>query len=101
MSEHTELPPLHPLPEKKPLYKKALAFAAAAISVVMLLNPGWGVIEVIPDNIPGIGNLDELFFTGLLFYSLDYLGIRIPFLSERFARNADKKREGSGQKHPS
>ncbi|MBG0770074.1 MAG: DUF1232 domain-containing protein [Anaerolineaceae bacterium] len=31
----------------------------AAIGVIYLLNPTAGVFELIPDILPGIGNLDE------------------------------------------
>jgi uncharacterized membrane protein YkvA (DUF1232 family) len=28
-------------------------------SAVYLLNPGWGVFELLPDNLPIVGNIDE------------------------------------------
>jgi len=31
----------------------------AVIGVIYILNPGSGVIELLPDNLPVIGNLDE------------------------------------------
>lgn len=34
--------------------------------VIYILNPGAGVIELIPDNIPVFGNLDEAAAVGLL-----------------------------------
>jgi len=34
-------------------------YPLAIIGLIYLLNPGSGVIELIPDNIPIIGNLDE------------------------------------------
>lgn len=30
-----------------------------AVSALYLLNPGFGVFELLPDNLPGFGNLDE------------------------------------------
>ncbi len=36
-----------------------LVYALALIGVVYLLNPTAGLLELIPDVIPGIGNLDE------------------------------------------
>ncbi len=36
-----------------------LIYLAGAIGVVYLLNPTSGIIELIPDNIPLVGNLDE------------------------------------------
>ncbi|EPZ52062.1 hypothetical protein M902_1799 [Bacteriovorax sp. BAL6_X] len=43
----------------KNIVRKVLAALGLVISVVYLLNPTAGVIELIPDNIPYIGNLDE------------------------------------------
>lgn len=36
-----------------------LVYILAVIGVIYLLNPTAGVFELIPDIIPGIGNLDE------------------------------------------
>lgn len=42
----------------------------ALIGLLYLLNPGVGFIELIPDNIPFIGNLDEGGATLALWYGL-------------------------------
>lgn len=55
---------------------KSLAVAGVLVSVVFLLNPTLGLFEV-PDNLPIVGNLDEVFFSGLLFACLAKLGINI------------------------
>lgn len=34
-------------------------FALAALGLLYILNPTFGLIEFIPDNLPIIGNLDE------------------------------------------
>ncbi|MBU0483937.1 MAG: DUF1232 domain-containing protein [Proteobacteria bacterium] len=47
------------------------------ISLLYLLNIGAGFIELIPDNIPVIGNLDEAAAALLLINYLRYLGIDI------------------------
>ena len=39
--------------------KKILTFMAGLVGLVYLLNPGAGIIELLPDNAPIIGNLDE------------------------------------------
>ncbi len=39
---------------------------AMALLVLYLLNPGAGVFEVLPDNLPGWGNLDEAAAMALL-----------------------------------
>ncbi len=36
-----------------------LVYVLAVIGVVYLLNPTLGVLELLPDNLPFIGNLDE------------------------------------------
>jgi len=46
-------------------------YGAAIISLIYLLNPTFGVFELIPDNLPLVGNLDEgaaavAFWYGLL-----------------------------------
>ena len=56
----------------------ALAIAGVAVSMLYLVNPTAGVFELIPDVIPVVGNLDEVFFTGLLLTSLARLGITLP-----------------------
>ncbi|MCG8528228.1 MAG: hypothetical protein MI748_17740 [Opitutales bacterium] len=44
-------------------------YFAAAVSIVYLLNFTLGVFEI-PDNLPFVGNLDELAASGLLFHSI-------------------------------
>lgn len=41
------------------LTKRILPFIGIIIGIIYLLNPTAGVIELIPDNLPYIGNLDE------------------------------------------
>ncbi len=36
-----------------------LVYTLAIIGVVYILNPTFGILELIPDNLPIIGNLDE------------------------------------------
>ena len=43
-----------------------LYFGTMALLVVYLVNPGAGVFELIPDNVPGFGNLDEAAATAAL-----------------------------------
>ena len=40
------------------------------VSVAYLLNLGAGLIELIPDNLPFVGNLDEAAFTAFLLFCL-------------------------------
>jgi uncharacterized membrane protein YkvA (DUF1232 family) len=53
--------------------KKTLAIVATVFSVIYLLNPTLGVFEIVPDNIPFIGNLDEATITALLIWAISIL----------------------------
>ena len=44
---------------------------------IYLANPGFGVIDFIPDNLPGIGNIDEVVATTIFLACLSRLGINI------------------------
>lgn len=63
---------------------------AALVAVVYLLNPDAGILELIPDNIPVIGNLDEVAATLLLVRIAAYFGWR-PF-TPRKKRGRDERR---------
>ena len=56
---------------------KLLAIGGVLISLLFLSNLTFGgfIPLEIPDALPIIGNLDEVFFTGVLLTSLGYLGI--------------------------
>lgn len=45
------------------------------LSLIYLTNPGAGIVELIPDNIPGMGNLDEGLAAFLLLNCLAYFGL--------------------------
>jgi len=58
---------------------KALAAIGVLIAAVYLLNFTAGVFEL-PDNLPIVGNLDEVVMSGVLLACLRYLGIEVlPF----------------------
>lgn len=85
--------------EEKSFSKKrgCLAVFGVLVSAAYLANLSGGFIEI-PDNIPGIGNLDEVFFSGILFASLAQLGINLPFMdnkgkSSRHSRKQQDKSE--------
>jgi len=56
---------------------KAVALVGVLVSCAYLANLGAGIFLEIPDILPGIGNLDEVFFTTVLLASLAKLGIPI------------------------
>lgn len=53
-------------------------FFLGLFSVIYLLNPTAGFFELIPDNIPLIGNLDEAAAVALLLMCLRYFGYELP-----------------------
>ena len=57
--------------------KTIIVFICGLIGLVYLLNPTAGVIEIIPDNLPLIGNLDEAAAVLLILNCLSYFGIDI------------------------
>ena len=59
--------------ERSPLTGLA-AFIGVVIGGAYLLNPTFGIFELIPDNAPFIGNLDEAAATTLLVLGIQRLG---------------------------
>lgn len=55
--------------------KGLLVLLVGALSAAYLANVGAGVIELIPDNIPVIGNIDEVGVVILFLKCLSYFGI--------------------------
>jgi hypothetical protein len=65
-----------------------IVFCLGLISTMYLLNIGAGFIELIPDNIPLVGNLDEAGAVTLLILCLSYFGID---LKKSFKQKNEKK----------
>ena len=55
--------------------KKIVALTGGILGVIYILNPTAGIIEIIPDNIPFIGNLDEAAAVVLILGCLRYFNI--------------------------
>lgn len=72
--------------------KSLFVLFTALVSILYLLNPTAGFIELIPDNVPIIGNLDEAAAVALLLSALRYFGFD---LSRFFGR---KSVESEGEK---
>ncbi len=45
------------------------------LSALYLANIGAGVVEIIPDNVPGVGNLDEFIASIILMNCLAHFGL--------------------------
>ena len=57
------------------MLKNIFVFLIGILSLVYLINPGMGILELIPDNLPIIGNLDEAGAAVLLIAALKYFGV--------------------------
>jgi hypothetical protein len=73
--ENSSLPPPHPPQEKRSLVNSLIVGVVGVISAIYLFNPTAGILELIPDNIPVVGNLDETAAAALLISALAYFGI--------------------------
>jgi len=45
--------------------KLVLCWIGLVVAVIYVLNPTWGIFELLPDVLPGVGNLDEAAAVGL------------------------------------
>lgn len=53
--------------------KKNFSIILIIICIIYLVNPTLGIFELIPDNLPIIGNIDEVFVAGLLLSLINFL----------------------------
>ncbi len=71
--------------------KKFGIFLLGLFCVIYLFNPGAGIFEIIPDNLPFIGNLDEAAALATLLMCLKYFGIELPDFFRRDKSDKDIK----------
>lgn len=64
-------------------FKDIVVLGLGALAVVYLANPTAGFIELIPDNFPIIGNLDEAAAVLILLNTLRYYGVDLVTLYKR------------------
>ena len=57
------------------MLKSIVIIIFGLLSLFYILNPGAGIFELIPDNIPFLGNLDEATAVVILLACLRYFGI--------------------------
>lgn len=69
--------------------KKIAIVCIGLLATLYILNPTAGVFEIIPDNLPLVGNLDEAAAVALLLMCLKYFGIDLPNIFRR-GRDDDK-----------
>ena len=63
--------------------KKVIVFGVGLLATIYILNPTAGLFEIIPDNLPLVGNLDEAAAVALLLMCLSYFGIDLPNIFKR------------------
>lgn len=81
MENHKTVPPK--AKPKRSVVGAIVAGVFGAIGAVYLVNPTAGIFELIPDNLPVLGNLDEAAAAVLLISCLAYFGIDIGALFGR------------------
>lgn len=69
--------------------KKIVVFCVGLLAALYILNPIAGLFEIIPDNLPLVGNLDEAAAVTLLLLCLQYFGIDLPNI---FGRDKDREK---------
>jgi uncharacterized membrane protein YkvA (DUF1232 family) len=73
----------------KPVWVRGLLWTFVVLGGVYILNPTFGV-DLLPDNLPILGNLDEAAILFLMLSALRYLGVRVPDFVERLGQPAPK-----------
>ena len=73
--------------------KKILIISIGILSALYLINPTAGIFELIPDNIPMVGNIDEATATTLLLASLSYFGIDLTKFFKRDHQNKSQNKK--------
>lgn len=71
--------------------KKKLVAIIGILSGLYLINPGFGIFELVPDAVPFVGNLDEATASFLLLSALAYFGLdlRDVFGKSEIRKNKD------------
>jgi len=70
--------------------KKITALIVGLTSLVYVFNPGAGILELIPDNIPVAGNIDEVLATAIVIAAFRVFNID---LTKKFSPKTKKEDE--------
>ena len=79
------------------MVRRILLVIAGLFSVLYLINPGAGIFEILPDNLPLIGNLDEALATALLIGVMREFGID---LTRWFPKKSTVTKNDGGNANP-
>jgi uncharacterized membrane protein YkvA (DUF1232 family) len=75
------------------MFKNILVALAGIISLIYLFNPTAGILEIIPDNFPIVGNLDEAAACAIVLATFRYYGVDLTgFIGRRFSDDKDDKK---------
>ena len=74
------------------MIKDTAVLLLGIIGLVYLINPGAGIFEAIPDNLPYIGNLDEAAACALVLAVFRYFGVDLTaFIKKRLDKDPKRK----------
>ena len=73
------------VPQEQSGWARTLAWTILILGGVYILNPTFG-IDLLPDNLPIVGNLDEAAIMFLILGAMNYLGLHLPDFIERWMR---------------
>ncbi|MEJ2546071.1 MAG: DUF1232 domain-containing protein [Calditrichaceae bacterium] len=71
--------------------KNIFVILMGIISLLYILNPTAGIFELIPDNLPFVGNLDEAGAAALLMMCLRYFGLDLTRIFQKGSIKSDNK----------
>jgi len=72
--------------EEQPGWARFVAWSTIFLGGLYVINPTAGIFELLPDNLPIVGNLDEAAIMFLIFGAMRYLGMRLPEFIERWTQ---------------
>jgi len=70
---------------------------AGFVSFVYLINPGAGFLEIIPDNFPIIGNLDEAAACAIILAVFRYFGMDLTSFLGRGVQGSSQSSDKKGR----
>lgn len=86
--------------EDRSLTKRILVAVAGLLGLLYLTNPTAGIFELIPDNLPLVGNLDEAAACALVLAALRYYGIDLTAFLGRGLKPGDAGDKDGGKRRP-
>ncbi len=81
------------------MIKNILVVLAGLLSLLYLMNPGAGIFEIIPDNFPVVGNLDEAAACAIILAAFRYFGIDLTSFLGRGV-NQDRSKSSGRKEDP-